>query len=91
MNEGKVGNQISGPEIRIALNRLGLTKLTDKELQHINDKYNNQELIGRAASKIYPGRVIIPKFGNEPSINPASLPMSPKNPSLSLMRFSRRN
>jgi len=89
INEGKVGNQISGPGIRTALNGLGLTKLTDKELQHINDKYNNQGLI-RRAGKIYPGRTIKPKFGNEPSIEPASLLMSTKNPSLPLMRFSRK-
>ena len=89
MNEGKVGNQVTGIDIRRALNKLGLTKLTDKELQHINDKYNNQALIGRA-KKIYPNRTIEPKFKNEPNIVSDSLPLSSQNPSLPLMRFSRK-
>jgi hypothetical protein len=89
LNEGKVGNQISGPEIRDALDRLGLTKLTNKELQHINNKYNNQVLINRAR-KIYSGRSVEFKFKKEPDVNPISLPTSSKNPSLPLMRFSKK-
>lgn len=47
LNEGNPNQNISSPSIRKALDNLGLTKLTDNELNHLNRKYNNQATYNR--------------------------------------------
>lgn len=47
LNEGNPNQNIASPSIRKALDNLGLTRLTDKELNHLNQKYNNPATYNR--------------------------------------------